>query len=132
MDGILQGQKKINEYTTQLDTLRRQANEYDKDKITNKIREVENEISKTDKIIKRNEVRIEKLNEFEKKYLDELNKLKAEQKEFENVGSTSKKKDVYQKKIQNIKTITQFEKNIKKIKNEIITLILRYQNIQKI
>lgn len=120
LDGILQGQKKINEYTNQLDTLRRQANEYDKDKISNKIREIENEISKTDEIIKRNEVRIEELNEFEKKYLDELNKLKIEQKEFENVGSTSKKKDVYQKKIQNIKTtITQFEKNIKKIKNEI-------------
>ena len=132
LDEIVKGQKKINEFTNQLNGLKAQANEYDKDKILGKIKEIENDINKTNETIKRNELRIEELNEFEKKYSEELKKLKAEQGEFENIQSTTKKKDVYQKKIQNIKsTITQFEKNIKKIKTDINDLDFKVSQINK-
>ena len=102
LEGRRENQKRLNELASRLDNVRRQASEFDKESISAKIKEIENEITKTSEIIKKNEERIEELNEFEKRYSDELKKLQKEQKEFSEASGT-KKKDMLVKKITGVK-----------------------------
>ena len=121
LDKMINEQKLINEYKSNLDKLKREIVEYDKDNINSKINEVQNEILKIEDEIKRSENRINVLDDFEKKYNEEYQKLKQEKKDFDDIGNNSSKKEkAFEKKIQESKKIIQqVEKSIVKIKKDI-------------
>ena len=103
---MINEQKLINEYKSNLDKLKREIVEYDKDNINSKINEVQNEILKIEDEIKRSENRINVLDDFEKKYNEEYQKLKQEKKDFADIGNNSSKKEkIFEKKIQESKKI---------------------------
>ena len=109
--------RKMNDLQKKLQNLKSDADGCNKEKIEAEMQKLEEEIEKANENTKRNQQRIDELTEFEVKYTEELRKLEAEQKEFSGIQSTSKKKDMITKKIQNVKTaIGKQEKLIEDIK----------------
>ena len=121
LDYIINQQKLFIEYNNQLELLKKESLDFDKDIILKNINSIESDISKIEDEIKRSENRIFVLNDFEKKYNEEYEKLIKEKKDFDDIGNNnSKKEKVFEKKIQESKKlIQQIEKSINKIKKEI-------------
>ena len=128
-----ENQKKINENQKRLDELNKKQNEFNKDLINKEISTIESELNKSEQEIKTKEARIEYLEKISKKYSEELNRLKKEEQELNNVANNSAKKEsFYEKKIEEVnKNNASLKKNIDKTNKEIDQNDYLIQNINK-
>ena len=111
---------KNNSLKVKLENLLREKNELKEENISRNLKNFENDILRSNEEIKRIEERIISLAETENNYSKELQKLIQELEEFKKNGSS---KEVYNKKIKEVKTnLTDIDKNIKNMKKIIMEL----------
>ena len=128
-----ENQKKINDNQKRLDELNKKQNEFNKDLINKEISSIESELNKCVQEIKTKEARIEYLEKISKKYTEELNRLKKEEQELNNVANNSAKKELlYERKIEEVtRNNLLLKRNIDKTNKEIAQNDYLIKNINK-
>lgn len=120
LEKLIESMGKNNNLKVKLDSLLKEKNELNEENISRYLKNFENDKLRSDEEIKRIEERIITLAETENSYAKELQKLNQELEEFKKNGSS---KEIYAKKIKEVKTnLTDIEKNIKNMKKAIMEL----------
>jgi len=120
LDKNIENMGKNNALKSKLENLINEKNQLNEDNINKNLKIFENDILRSDEEIKRIEERIITLAETENNYNKELQKLNQELEDFKKSGSS---KEIYIKKIKEVKTnLTDIDKNIKNMKKHIMEL----------